>query len=217
MTGELDALPGIPFGKIRFSKKIPGRLDVFRNTHCEDRLQSVIISKIVSVFSVREEPMDTRLLAGNDERKAQLLEEIIQRRKDERGALIPVLHEAQEIYGYLPLGVQKRVAEGLGIPLCEVYGVVTFYSLFSLEPKGQHHISVCLGTACYVKGAQEILYRIQKELNLEVGKCTNEGKFSLQACRCIGACGLAPIILINEDVYGSLTPDEIPGILAKYK
>ncbi|MFO7636243.1 MAG: NADH-quinone oxidoreductase subunit NuoE [Clostridia bacterium] len=146
-----------------------------------------------------------------------LLEEAIRKHLHTQGALIPVLHEAQEIYGYLPLKVQKRVAEGLDVPVSEVYGVVTFYTQFSLEPKGRHHINVCLGTACYVKGASKILDRIKQELNLDVGQCTPDMSFSLEACRCIGACGLAPVILINDDVYGRLTVDEVPGILKKYK
>jgi NADP-reducing hydrogenase subunit HndA len=161
--------------------------------------------------------MSTSCLASCEEKKAELLEKVIKKNKNIKGALIPVLHEAQEIYGYLPLHVQKKVAEGLHVPISEVYGVVTFYTQFSLYPKGKYHINVCLGTACYVKGANDILDKIKKELKLEVGKCTDDNNFSLDACRCIGACGLAPVIVINEDVYGRLTADEIPGILAKYK
>jgi NADP-reducing hydrogenase subunit HndA len=131
--------------------------------------------------------------------------------------LIHVLHEAQEVYGYLPIEVQKVIAEGLNIPLAEVYGVVTFYAQFSLKPKGEYKISVCLGTACYVKGADKLLERLSTELSIGVGDCTEDGKFSLDACRCIGACGLAPVFTINDDVYGKKLPDDIPGILAKYK
>ncbi len=148
---------------------------------------------------------------------AQKLDQIIAKYKDTRGGLIPVLHEAQELYGYLPMSVQKQVAEGLGIALADVYGVVTFYTQFSLNPKGKYKVSVCLGTACYVKGAGPIFDKISSILKIKNGECTEDMLFSLDACRCIGACGLAPVIMINEDVYGRLTPDEIPAILDKYK
>lgn len=144
------------------------------------------------------------------------LQEIIAENKDKQGSLIHVLHEAQLIYGYLPIEVQKIIAEGMNIPLAEVYGVVTFYAQFSLKPKGEYKISVCLGTACYVKGADLVLDKLKESLNIQVGDCTEDGKFSLDACRCIGACGLAPVLKINNDVYGRLVPDDIPGILAKY-
>lgn len=144
------------------------------------------------------------------------LQEIIAENKDKQGSLIHVLHEAQLISGYLPIEVQKIIAEGMNIPLAEVYGVVTFYAQFSLKPKGEYKISVCLGTACYVKGADLVLDKLKESLNIQVGDCTEDGKFSLDACRCIGACGLAPVLTINNDVYGRLVPDDIPGILAKY-
>lgn len=149
--------------------------------------------------------------------KAQKLQEIIQKYKNTRGALIPVLHEAQEVYGYLPVEVQKQISEGLNVPLTEIYGVVTFYTQFSLQPKGRFKISICMGTACYVKGASGILDKLQEKLGIHVGECTEDTKFSLDACRCIGACGLAPVMMINDDVYGRLTPDEIEGILDKYR
>ena len=117
----------------------------------------------------------------------------------------------------LPLSVQTKIADGLNVPLAEVYGVVTFYTQFSLYPKGAYKVQVCLGTACYVKGAGAILEEIEKELGIDVGKCSEDGKFSLDACRCIGACGLAPVIMINEDVYGRLVPSDIKGIIQKYK
>jgi len=147
----------------------------------------------------------------------QKLAEIIESHKNTRGALIPVLHEAQELYGYLPLEVQKKVAEGLNVPLSEVYGVVTFYTQFSLNPKGKYKIQVCMGTACYVKGSGQILDKLKEKLGINVGECTEDNKFSLEACRCIGACGLAPVIMINDDVYGRLVPDEIEEIINKYK
>ena len=151
----------------------------------------------------------------NDEKLAKL-QAIIAENKGKQGALIQVLHEAQLIYGYLPIEVQKVIAEGMNIPLAEVYGVVTFYAQFSLKPKGEYKISICLGTAYYVKGADLVLDKFKEQLNIEVGDCTADGKFSLDACRCIGACGLAPVLTINSDVYGRLVPEDVPGILAKY-
>jgi NADP-reducing hydrogenase subunit HndA len=151
-----------------------------------------------------------------DERP-QKLQEIIEKYKSTKGALIPVLHEAQELYGYLPMSVQKQISEGLKVPLTEIYGVVTFYTQFSLKPKGKFKISICMGTACYVKGASHILDKLREKLGIQVGDCTEDGKFSLDACRCIGACGLAPVMMINDDVYGRLTPDEIENILEKYR
>ncbi len=147
----------------------------------------------------------------------QKLLEVIEKYKDTRGALIPVLHEAQEIYGYLPIQVQKIISEGLNVPLTEIYGVVTFYTQFSLNPKGKYKIQVCMGTACYVKGSGPILDKLKEKLGIEVGECSEDGEFSLEACRCIGACGLAPVIMINDDVYGRLVPDEIEDIIKKYK
>ena len=152
---------------------------------------------------------------GTKEQEAQLME-VIAKYKGTDGALIPVLHEAQNIYGYLPIEVQKMVSEGLDVPLAEIYGVATFYARFTLEPKGEHHIGVCLGTACYVKGSGKILEKISKALNLEVGGCTEDGKFSLEATRCIGACGLAPVLTVGEEVYGRLTENDVDDILAKY-
>lgn len=145
------------------------------------------------------------------------LREIISSKKDQSGALMPILQGAQEIYGYLPLEVQKIVADELGIPLEEVFGVATFYSQFSLNPKGKYQISVCLGTACYVKGSGEIFEQLQEKLGISNGGCTDDGKFSLDACRCIGACGLAPVMMVNEDVYGRLSLGDLDGILEKYK
>ncbi|MCT4607029.1 MAG: NADH-quinone oxidoreductase subunit NuoE [Marinisporobacter sp.] len=144
------------------------------------------------------------------------LKEVIAKNKDKQGALIPVLNEAQKIFGCLPIEVQKEISKGLNMPLAEIYGVVTFYAQFSLEPKGKYTIGVCLGTACYVKGSQKVLDRIKEELNIEVGKTSRDGKFTLEATRCIGACGLAPVMTINEDVYGRLVASDIPSILQKY-
>lgn len=146
----------------------------------------------------------------------QKLKEIIAAHKDMQGALMPVLQQAQEVYGYLPIEVQKMIAEGLSMPLEKVYGVVTFYAQFSLNPKGQYRIGVCLGTACYVKGSGAILEKIQEKLGIEPGGITPDGRFSLDATRCIGACGLAPVMTVNDDVYGRLVPDDVDDILAKY-
>ncbi len=151
----------------------------------------------------------------SDER-AQKLQEIIEKYKGTRGALIPVLHEAQQVYGYLPIEVQKTISEGLNVPLTEIYGVVTFYTQFSLNPKGKYNINVCMGTACYVKGSGQILDKLKEKLGLEVGACSEDGLFSLEACRCIGACGLAPVITIGEDVHGRLNPDDVEGIIDSY-
>ena len=150
------------------------------------------------------------------EKYAQL-NQVIEELKDQPGALMPVLQKAQSIFGCVPMDVQKIIAEGLGVTLSEVYGVATFYAQFSLEPSGKYIISVCLGTACYVKGSQKVLDRLSEELKIPVGKTTSDGLFTLNATRCLGACGLAPVMTINEEVYGRLTPDDIPGILAKYK
>lgn len=144
------------------------------------------------------------------------LREIIDAHKDMSGALMPVLQQAQELYGYLPIEVQKIIAEGLGLSLEEVYGVVTFYAQFTLNPKGKYNIAVCLGTACYVKGAGDLIDRITAKLGVEPGGITPDGKFSLEATRCIGACGLAPVLTVNGEVYGRLVPDDIDGILDPY-
>ncbi len=152
---------------------------------------------------------------GTQEQQDKLLE-VIAKNKDLPGALLPVLHEAQEIYGYLPIEVQQMVADGLGISLSEVYGVATFYSRFSLTPKGKHKISVCLGTACYVKGSDKVLEEVEKMLGIKSGECTPDGLFSIDSCRCVGACGLAPVMMIDEEVYGKLTPAEVHKILADY-
>lgn len=153
---------------------------------------------------------------GTAEQEAKLLE-MIERRKNDPGAIMPILQEAQDIYGYLPIEVQTIIAEKLDVPLEEIFGVATFYSQFSLTPKGQYNISVCLGTACYVKGAAAVLDEITKQLEIQPEECSADGRFSLTACRCIGACGLAPVMTINDDVYGRLVPEDIEGILAKYK
>ena len=152
---------------------------------------------------------------GTAEQEAAL-KEVIAKHHDQPGGLMPVLQEAQGIYGYLPLEVQTMVADGLGISLSEVYGVATFYSQFSLTPKGKHQISVCLGTACYVKGSAKILEAVENQLGIKSGECTADGLFSIDSCRCVGACGLAPVMMVDEDVYGKLTADNVGAILDKY-
>lgn len=132
------------------------------------------------------------------------------------GATMPALQYAQELYGYLPYEVQMIVAEELGVTLADVYGVVTFYSQFSLYTKGKYRIGICLGTACYVKGSGDIYDKLKEVLGVESGQCTADRKFSLDATRCVGCCGLAPVMTINDDVYGKITPDDVAGILEKY-
>jgi len=154
---------------------------------------------------------------GLDQEKIKQLEEVIAKHKGQEGALIPVLHEAQEIFGYLPEQVQKIIADGLGVSLAEVYGVATFYARFSLEPKGKYNIQVCMGTACYVKGADKVLEKLQEVLGVEPGKCTEDGLFSIEATRCVGACGLAPVMVVNEEVYGKATPAMVEEVIAKYR
>ncbi len=153
---------------------------------------------------------------GTEEQKQQLLK-VINDLRDTSGCLMPIMQAAQDIYGYLPYEVQKIISDELGIPVEKVYGVATFYAQFNLNPKGENTVSVCLGTACYVKGSGLVFEEIEKQLGISDGECTSDGKFSLDTCRCVGACGLAPVMLVNEDVYGKVTPDQVKGILDKYK
>ncbi len=144
------------------------------------------------------------------------LEAIIEGHKNKRGSLIQCLHDAQELIGYLPMEVQKKVAEGLKIPLADVYSVVSFYALFSTQPKGEHEVSVCLGTACYVRGADAVLGEIQDELGVKAGETSKDGKFSLNVVRCMGACGLGPVVSIDGQTHGRLKADKIKPLLEKY-
>lgn len=152
----------------------------------------------------------------SDKANFEKLQSYIDKMKDSKGPLMPVMQEAQEIFGYLPLEVQKFIALGLDIPLTEVYGVATFYSQFNLDKQGKHSIGLCLGTACYVKGAQALQTKLEEELHVKTGETTTDGKFTLIGARCLGCCGLAPVMMIGDDVYGQLTADEIPEILKKY-
>ena len=153
---------------------------------------------------------------GTPEQEAQLLQ-VIEELRDEKGSLMPIMQKAQDIYGYLPYEVQKIISDKLNVPMEKIYGVATFYSQFNLFPKGKYKISVCLGTACYVKGSGDIYNKLMETLNIAGGECTSDGKFSLDACRCVGACGLAPVMMVNDEVYGRLTVEDIDGILAKYE
>lgn len=152
---------------------------------------------------------------GTPEQEATL-KAFIAEHKEEKGALMPILQKAQEIYGYLPIEVQSMIALEMDVPIEKVYGVSTFYSQFTLAPKGKYQISVCLGTACYVKGSGDIYNKLCEKLGIQGGECTADGKFSLEACRCIGACGLAPVLTVNDEVYGRLTVKDVDDILAKY-
>ncbi len=140
----------------------------------------------------------------------------IDENRNVKGALMPILHEAQKIFGCVPLEVQKRISEELRVPMSEIYGVVTFYSQFTLESRGEYVVGVCLGTACYVKGAQVIIDKVSELTGTKVGKTSEDGKYTLEATRCIGACGLAPVLTVNEDVYGRLVVGDIPAIVSKY-
>jgi NADH-quinone oxidoreductase subunit E/NADP-reducing hydrogenase subunit HndA len=153
--------------------------------------------------------------SGTPEQMASL-DAVISAHKGQPGATMPVLQEAQEIFGYLPEEVQLKIADGLGLSLSEVYGVVSFYAQFSLNPKGKTQVAVCMGTACYVKGAGAILERIEKILGCKAGAVTEDGAFSIDATRCIGACGLAPVLTINGDVYGRLALEDVDDILKNY-
>ena len=143
----------------------------------------------------------------------QQVEEICDKHGNKPGELINVLHECQALHGYLPEPMQRIIARKLGIPASKVYGVVTFYSFFTMTPKGKHPISVCLGTACYVRGSERLLEEIKRILGIEVGETTPDGKFSLDCLRCVGACGLAPVVMIGEHVYGRLDAKDIQKIL----
>ncbi|MBK5242028.1 NADH-quinone oxidoreductase subunit NuoE [Clostridium sp.] len=145
------------------------------------------------------------------------VKDVTKKLKEMKGALIPALHEVQKLFGYLPEQALQVVSEELEIPMSEIYGVATFYSQFTLEPKGEHIIKVCLGTACYVKGAQDILERFSSILEVEVGKTTSDGKFTLEAARCLGACGLAPVLMVDDKVYGRLIPADVIRIIEEYR
>ncbi|MBO7364876.1 MAG: NAD(P)H-dependent oxidoreductase subunit E [Lachnospiraceae bacterium] len=153
---------------------------------------------------------------GTKEQEQALLQ-VIEDNKADKSNLMVVMQKAQDIYGYLPFEVQNMIAEGMDVPLEKVYGVATFYAQFALSPKGKYNVSVCLGTACYVKGSGDVFEKLQEKLGIGPDECTADGKYSLTASRCVGACGLAPVMIVNDDVYGRMTVDQIDGILAKYQ
>ena len=151
------------------------------------------------------------------ESKINFIKEVCKSYGNKPGEVINVLHKVQGEYGYLPAEIQELVAKELGIPVSRVYGIVSFYSFFTMTPKGEHPISVCLGTACYVRGAEKVLDELKRQLGIGVGEVTPDGKFSLTCLRCVGACGLAPVIEVGDKVYGRMTPDRVKDVLAEYK
>ncbi len=145
------------------------------------------------------------------------LDVILEKYKSQKGALIPILQAAQNVYGYLPKAVVERIAEGAGTPVSKVYGVVTFYSQFHLNPRGRNIIRVCQGTACHVRGGKKILQKLEEQLAIKAGETTEDLRYTLETVACIGACGLAPVLMINDDTHGRLTPESLAGILGKYE
>ena len=145
------------------------------------------------------------------------LDSVLEEYKTQHGAVIPVLQKAQGIYGWLPKEVLEAISKGMNVPLSQIYGVVTFYSFFSMVPKGRHTIKVCLGTACYVRGTKNIIKKMKEDWGLEVGQTTEDRRFTLQAVRCLGACGLAPAVVIDEDTHGGVKPDKVGDILSRYE
>jgi NADP-reducing hydrogenase subunit HndA len=150
------------------------------------------------------------------EKKEQALKEVCKSFNNEKGELINVLHKAQGIFGYLPAEVQEVIAKELNLSIAHVYGVVTFYSFFTMVPKGENPISICLGTACYVRGAEKVLEEFKRVLKVQVGETTPDGKFSLSCLRCVGACGLSPVVMVGEKVYGRVSPEGVKDIVAEY-
>ena len=151
------------------------------------------------------------------EKKLQELKDICKSFNNEKGELINVLHKAQGLFGYLPAEIQEVISKELNVSVAHVYGVVTFYSFFTMTPKGEHPISICLGTACYVRGADKVLEEFKRILNIQVGETSTDGKFSLSCLRCVGACGLAPVVMVGEKVYGRVSPDGVKDIVAEYR
>jgi NADH-quinone oxidoreductase subunit E/NADP-reducing hydrogenase subunit HndA len=150
------------------------------------------------------------------EKKLQELKEVCKSFNNDKGELINVLHKAQSLFGYLPAELQEVIARDMDVSVAHVYGVVTFYSFFTMTPKGQFPISICLGTACYVRGAEKVLEEFKKELKIQVGETSGDGKFSLSCLRCVGACGLAPVVMVGEKVFGRVSPEGVKDIIAEY-
>lgn len=161
--------------------------------------------------------LKTQQAAADEAERYVKLGGIIERYKGQNGVLIQVLHQAQELFGWLPEKVQVKVADGLGVSLAEVHGVITFYSFFNTVPRGMHTIRVCLGTACYVRGGKQVLEQFQKELKVDVNGTTPDRQFSLEINRCVGACGLAPVVTVGADIYRRVKLDKVPSIVAHYK
>ena len=150
---------------------------------------------------------------GKDEK----MQEILTKYTKDKSNLIQILNEVQEYYGYIPTNAQKEISKYLGTEMAEIYGVITFYSRFTLKPKGKYHIAICLGTACFVKGSEKLLDTAKEALKIKEGETTEDGKFSLEATRCIGACGLAPVFTVNEEVYGKATPELMKKVIEEYR
>lgn len=153
----------------------------------------------------------------DDRAQKEELSRFIEEQKKKPGPLMPVMQKAQSLFGALTFDVQQQISDQLGIPMSDVYGVATFYSQFALQPKGKHIISVCMGTACYVRNIDKVMAELIEDLGIQPGETTNDGRFTLEATRCLGCCGLAPVIMIDDQVYGRLVPSDIPGILMKYQ
>lgn len=166
-------------------------------------------------LSPDKEKINVQIRLSED--KANIIKDICLKFNNEAGELINVLHETQDQFGYLPAEVQEVVAHNLGVSAAHVYGVVTFYSYFTMIPKGDFPISICMGTACYVRGAEKILDEFKKELNIKVGETTEDGRFSINCLRCVGACGLAPVVMVGEKVFGRVSPDGVKAIIDEYK
>lgn len=145
------------------------------------------------------------------------LEEILNKHEQDKCNLIQILNEVQEYYGYIPYKAQIAISEYLKVEMAEIYGVITFYSRFTLKPKGKYNIAVCLGTACFVKGSEKLLDTAKEALKIKEGETTKDGKFSLEATRCIGACGLAPVFTVNDEVYGKASPEKMKQVIEEYK
>ncbi|MCK9275233.1 MAG: NADH-quinone oxidoreductase subunit NuoE [Syntrophales bacterium] len=159
---------------------------------------------------------DEVLLEEFEPKQIQRLDEIIDEYRGRAGGLIPVLEKAQELLGYLPVPIQERIGEGLNIPLCQVYGVVTFYSFFTMQPRGRHTVRVCLGTACYVRGGKKIAENLERMFGIKEGETTQDRRFTYETVRCLGACGLGPVVVVDNDVHGRVKPDKLRSILDQY-
>lgn len=172
---------------------------------------------IIPPMSEAETKQKTRNIEKTKDSEYKELGKVLDRYRGEKGELIRVLHSAQKIFGYLPQEVQSYIALQMDIPVSEVNGVVTFYTLFVTEPKGKHTVNVCMGTACYVKGANEIMDKLKEELKLDAQETSTDGLFTVKSSRCIGACGMAPVMTVDEEVHGRLNPDDLVGIIKKYQ